>query len=222
LFNRIETGIVVKNYIGANFVDFYDFYEHWSAYDLEHAIRNEMPDGPWVTGSYMVRSMDGHDKLHGIILALDEIQMVMSELLIWFNAVPPWLRYLEQATHVLTSLPMIGRFVAYEIVTDLRHTHLLKQSRDILTWANPGPGARRGINRIFGHSLKALVSDEYANECMLDLLEESYDLCAKWGWDDFEMRDIEHCLCETDKYLRVKNGEGRPRAKNKWRNSFNG
>jgi hypothetical protein len=27
------------------------------------------------------------------------------------------------------------------------------------------------------------------------------------------MRDIEHSLCETDKYLRVKNGEGRPRAK---------
>ena len=30
-----------------------------------------------------------------------------------------------------------------------------------------------------------------------------------------EMRDIEHCLCEFDKYERTRLGEGRPRAKYK-------
>ena len=30
-----------------------------------------------------------------------------------------------------------------------------------------------------------------------------------------EMRDIEHCLCEFDKYERVRLGQGRPRAKYK-------
>lgn len=28
-----------------------------------------------------------------------------------------------------------------------------------------------------------------------------------------EMRGIEHSLCEADKYLRVLNGEGKPRAR---------
>ena len=29
---------------------------------------------------------------------------------------------------------------------------------------------------------------------------------------EMEMRDIEHSLCEVDKWLRVRNGEGKPRA----------
>ena len=35
--------------------------------------------------------------------------------------------------------------------------------------------------------------------------------------DGLEMRDIEHCLCEYDKYERVRLGEGRPRAKYKYK-----
>ena len=33
--------------------------------------------------------------------------------------------------------------------------------------------------------------------------------------EPIEMRDIEHCLCEFDKYERTRLGEGRPRAKYK-------
>jgi len=32
------------------------------------------------------------------------------------------------------------------------------------------------------------------------------------GWPEWEMRDVEHTLCEFDKYERVRLGEGRPRG----------
>jgi hypothetical protein len=42
---------------------------------------------------------------------------------------------------------------------------------------------------------------------------------ALWpkDWPKLEMRDVEHTLCEFDKYERVKAGEGQMRAKYDWR-----
>jgi hypothetical protein len=43
-------------------------------------------------------------------------------------------------------------FMAYEVVTDLRHTRYLRNATDIMTWANAGPGAKRGLNRLLGRT----------------------------------------------------------------------
>jgi hypothetical protein len=104
-----------------------------------------------------------------------------------------------------------GPFMAYEVVTDMRHTRYLRSAPDIMSWANAGPGALRGLNRLTGRPLTASVPD--ACELMSLLLER---VSADEYWDGYrhplEMRDIEHSLCETDKYLRVLEGSGRPRA----------
>ena len=120
-----------------------------------------------------------------------------------------------------------GPFMSYEVVTDLRHTRYLSRARDIYTWANAGPGAIRGLNRLYGRDINARPRPEQTNAEMLELMNDLNDL------DDpdfneifgepsdvsprFEMRDIEHSLCEHDKYQRVKNGEGKMRAKYDWR-----
>jgi hypothetical protein len=116
-----------------------------------------------------------------------------------------------------------GEFLSYEVVTDLRHTRYLNNASDIMTWANPGPGAQRGINRLYGitpgpsaNGVKKLFPlEEYVDE-MRWLLS----IAPEYLIDDvldvgLEMRDIEHSLCEFDKYMRVKLGEGRPRVKYK-------
>jgi hypothetical protein len=108
-----------------------------------------------------------------------------------------------------------GPFMAYELVTDLRHTRYLENAPDISTWANAGPGALRGLNRLRGLDPQTPMSQQEANERMFMLLQAANmneELCFTLDYI-LEMRDIEHSLCETDKYLRVKNGEGRPRAK---------
>ena len=102
-----------------------------------------------------------------------------------------------------------GPFMTYEVVTDLRHTRYGRDATDIYTWANAGPGALRGLNRIHGRPLKQSVRKPVTE--MRELLLEVQD---EWpdDWPKLEMRDIEHSLCEYDKYLRTREG-GRPRAK---------
>jgi hypothetical protein len=117
---------------------------------------------------------------------------------------------LECVFNLLKTVHCVGGFMAYEMVTDMRHTLLLSDAIDILTWANPGPGAHRGLRRLYGKKF----NDKDAIEKMRDLL------CIGLNADvlgshiySLEMRDIEHSLCEFDKYCRVKFGEGEPRSK---------
>jgi hypothetical protein len=120
---------------------------------------------------------------------------------------------LESAFHNLLSagVPAIGRFLAYEIITDLRHTRYLEHANDIYTWANPGNGARRGVMRVFFGKLKDIkLSDDYCLERMKFLLDISREYLNP-AFPVLEMRDIEHTLCEFDKYERTRLGEGIPR-----------
>jgi hypothetical protein len=105
-----------------------------------------------------------------------------------------------------------GPFMSYEVVTDLRHTRYLVGAPDVETWANAGPGALRGLNRLLGRRLDFPFRKEEALSLMRSLLPEAPSRLPE-GFPKLELRDIEHSLCETDKYLRVKNGEGRPRSK---------
>ena len=113
-----------------------------------------------------------------------------------------WKRYLPY--------PGFSGFMAYEVVTDLRHTKHLENAEDIMTWANPGPGAKRGLNRIHGRPLNHTQPRRHFINEMKELLY----LCNMAPLP-LEMRDIEHCLCEFDKYERVRLGQGKPRAKYK-------
>jgi hypothetical protein len=120
----------------------------------------------------------------------------------------------DTTSFIEAEVPLCGMFVAYEIVSDLRWTPLLAKAADITTWANAGPGAIRGLNRIYGRALKAEPSSADLVREMRGLLRES-QRPGRLGdhMRPLEMRDVEHSLCELDKYLRVKNGEGKPRSK---------
>lgn len=106
----------------------------------------------------------------------------------------------------------IGGFMAYEAACDLRWCPgWLDKADDVLTWANTGPGAKRGLNRLHGRPLEASIREEQAVAEMRQLLDLS-PIYLGAHVPELEMREIEHSLCETDKYLRVKNGEGKPRS----------
>ena len=95
--------------------------------------------------------------------------------------------------------------MSYELVTDLRHTYYLHDAEDIMTWANAGPGAMRGLNRIHGRDLDdTSKKHDWCHEMreLLNIAWMKYSL-------DFELREIEHSLCEFDKYERVRLGQVR-------------
>lgn len=119
---------------------------------------------------------------------------------------------LQSAFNRLLPAMGFGSFITYEVISDLRHTRYLNQADDIMTWANAGPGAIRGLHRLLGNSYKTSMKQSSANELMYELLGLSRQFLVDWmpAW---EMREVEHWLCEFDKYERVRLGQGRPRCK---------
>ena len=107
-----------------------------------------------------------------------------------------------------------GGFMSYEVVTALNYTPVLDKAKDRFSWANAGPGAKRGLNRIFGRELTKSIKQENANEEMKDLLSKKHTyLKSHVPIKDVDMRTIEHSLCEFDKYQRILNKEGTPRSR---------
>ena len=122
---------------------------------------------------------------------------------------------MRHCTEVLSQYPMQGMFTAYEVICDMRYQKgMLDKAPDKKKWANLGPGARRGINRIVSGKKKPNVFPRTTDyeDFMLELLKSSRPSLKKYV-PPLEMREIEHSLCEFDKYMRVLNNEGRPRSK---------
>jgi len=170
------------------------------------------------TGAHMITGTLGGDKIHQVF------GLCFSRL--WKNRrklEPQPGDTLEEAFNRLCGHnPGYGPFISYEVITDLRWTRYLMDATDILTWANPGPGAMRGINRLLGNPIyrnwdTKKDKRDYPKKgeyilYMRDLLAMSGSELPGWI-PSLEMRDIEHSLCEYDKSERVRKGEGRPRSK---------
>lgn len=117
----------------------------------------------------------------------------------------------------IQTLPGIGPFMSKEIALDMMLTPVLENATDKLTWTPAGPGAIRGLNRLFGRPTQAGMSQQKAVAEMKDVLGALTASGAimpdfpRLGVE-FGVTDLQFCLCEFDKYLRVKNNEGRPRS----------
>lgn len=165
------------------------------------------------TGAYIIPNGGRTDpKIQVICEALDELFEQRMDFAARIRKRPS----MRRTCNILQNIPTVGPFIAYEIACDLRHTRLLHDAYDVGSWANPGPGAKRGINRLLtGKRRIAGAKPDYI-ALMRELLVLSkrnirpHIVACEWP---FEMREIEHSLCEFDKYMRVKNKEGRPRSK---------
>ncbi len=115
------------------------------------------------TGAYMIRAENDkrqasyrwtkHQYIARIVIG--ELWKVRDQI----DAQLSWTKSLQQAHRIFTPFRCWGPFMSYEVVTDLRHTRYLRAATDTMTWANAGPGALRGLNRLEGRSLNARRSE---------------------------------------------------------------
>lgn len=197
-FNRIETGEKVLDLL----------LEGWNTEEARCRLTGVRPI---VTGAYIIKAGDGMSKLEGILGAIDG-----ARSLLWTNHIPfrGWGGSLEDAWRDLQIIDWMGPFMAYELVSDLRWTPVLDRARDILKWANPGPGCARGISRVMGMDKRELrrgngKDREIMFRTMNWLLTMARDSEAGYWpkeWTPWEMREVEHWACEFDKYQRVAEG----------------
>jgi hypothetical protein len=101
-----------------------------------------------------------------------------------------------------------GPFMAYQAVVDMRFTAILRDAEDVRLWAAAGPGTIRGLNRVHGRAVDYALSQGQALREMRAIYEAVH---AETGVQ-MDFSDVPNVLCETDKYLRVKLGQGKPRA----------
>lgn len=176
-----------------------------------------------VTGAYMTKTPTGMNKTDGTMWIIDQFidgcekDYKSVENVAHLMDIKKW--SLETATKWLAEFPFMGPFLAYEVVTDLYHTSLLEKAPDIMTWANPGPGAARGLARMCGLDPTALKRQrpddvKIMMELMQKLLMYSREMWPNEpAFPDWDMRTVEHTLCEFDKYERVRLGEGTPKSR---------
>lgn len=128
----------------------------------------------------------------------------------------------QEVYQTLTDYNGIGRFLAYQFYVDMTYIDDFPFSENEFTVA--GPGCIMGLNYLFedrdGMSyeeclfwlrdnldrlfVEALGKDWDAKQVFWDLPEE--DRC-------FNVMSLENCFCELSKYIRAKNGTGRPRKR---------
>jgi len=179
---------------------------------IEFVRKYKIKYGRAFTGAHMINCMRGMDKIMYVF--------GVSAFDFWMNRHRLWKAddTLKSTFNRILSIIGYGPFLSYEVVTDLRHTKYLKDAGDIMTWANPGPGAQRGVLRLcdisnFKDSAHPPSVDiSFCIDVMRHLLDKSVGYMPDW-MPLLEMRDIEHSLCEWDKYERVRLGQGRPRSK---------
>lgn len=141
----------------------------------------------------------GYDKKHDNHLALlnkmfvvDKVQNKILEC-----------KTMKEAFNIIRSYPLIGNFMAYQLVTDINYSDIVNWQENEFTVA--GPGSIRGIKKCFVN--KGNMTDEEIIKYMYENQDKEFkrfNLNFKRIINrPLQLIDCQNIFCELDKYLRV-------------------
>lgn len=160
------------------------------------------------TAAYIVPPMYNEGrKVDGVIKVLHQLWKEAPTIV----AVAQKTKSLQAVFEAFEPIKYIGGFLSYEIVSDLRYTELLADATDAFTWAHAGPGAQRGLNRLSNGTRRLTGGKQLKQPEMNAEMQTLLPLVQGVIGPEAEMRDVEHCLCEYDKWARAFFGEGLPK-----------
>ena len=192
LINRIETA---ERMLRLN------LFQRWNPAKMLQEFRGVKP---LISGAYIVHTPFGLKKLEGIIEILNPVWKAQQAGKLDFGARCT----LEAAHHEIMKFNFIGSFIAYEAVTDLNYTSVLERAPDKNLWAAAGPGAARGLAKILDLPPKHWSHGNAKHrEEMLHYMQKLLKYSRNptyWPaeWPEWDMRTVEHTLCEHFKYGR--------------------
>jgi len=215
LFNKIETWELLSLHLGEI---------RWASYryhDYDAVLSRARRSGATIySAAYIMAS--GHN-IFGVDRKYQGHLMLLEKMLA--DNVPHRLakcRSMHQGFELLRTYPLIGNFLAYQLITDLNYSELTNFTE--MEFTIPGPGARDGIHKCFA-SLGGL-SEVDIIRLMADRQEYEFERLriafpSLWG-RRLRLIDIQNLFCEVGKYARVKHPEvagtsGRKRIKQKFK-----
>lgn len=195
LFNKESTWELLENEIGD--ITLSSFYFNKYSQILEKAINNgqKIYNDAYISCANKAfgynRKHDNHLALLNKMFNEDKIQ----DKIIKCNT-------MEEAFNIIKSYPLIGNFMAYQLVTDINYSEVVNWKEDEFTVA--GPGSLRGIKKCFID--KGKMTNEDIIRYMYEHQDEEFKRLnlefKKIGNRPLQLIDCQNIFCELDKYCR--------------------
>lgn len=186
--------------------------DNFSPEFMAHVMNDRQARGLKVyTGAYMISAppTKGADKQTYIAeTVIGKLWTAREAFGRYLRQEPPFAPTLAGMHERLSAFNGWGPFMAYQAVVDMRFTPLLNGSADIETWWAAGPGTLRGLNRLNGRDKDYPLKQPQARSELRNL----WHAVQTWGEVPMDATDVPNICCEFDKWMRVRNGEGKPRA----------
>jgi len=117
---------------------------------------------------------------------------------------------LAEAAGMFQAVKGVGSFMAGQIIADLKHQPVLQHAPDWWAWCAPGPGSMRGLNRVLDEPITVKWKPADFKHEIYGLGVHLHPLLAGLP-GKLDAQNLQNCLCEFDKYMRAKLGEGTPK-----------
>lgn len=148
-----------------------------------------------VTGGY---SKGGETKQTIMGRVLESAHIVIN------NNVIPYTT-LDEVHHTVMGAPGLGSFLAAQVVADIKYTPYFLDAEDWWSFCAPGPGSTLGLNYLHDRQPgKGIGHTQFMKE--VNVLR--YTLKGEYGIH-LTAHDVQNCLCEFSKYVRIKYFGGR-------------
>ncbi|KAK7035360.1 hypothetical protein VNI00_011891 [Paramarasmius palmivorus] len=182
----------------------------WKTYNLEaylEVLQEAHENGTTLyTGAFMKILSGPYPNYHNHLLVLE--QMMDDDLVSRMQNA----KDVGKLHEYLLSLPGMGPFTSYQLLLNLSYSKLFKFSAN--DYVVPCVGSSSGLVKLFGNSIKEarLVNRQIDIQIMRWMMETQDDHFRRLGIKPprlgpqqlpLDLSDIEHSICEVDKYARL-------------------
>jgi len=140
----------------------------------------------------------GYEKKHDNYLALLSKMFLEDKIALKIKKAST----MKEGFEILKRYPLIGNFMAYQLVTDINYSNVVNW--DECSFTVVGPGSKRGIHKCFIDLEKTKETDVI--KWMYDHQEEEFKRLninfKKIGSRNLQYIDCQNLFCEFDKYCR--------------------
>lgn len=181
----------------------------WNAKEFIRVMKDRKAKGEQLyNGAYMIST-------HGVKMEKAEYLANCVLTPMWTNRFkirPKRGELLSDLHSRLIAQRDLASFMSGQIIADLKYAKPYRDAKDWWTFAVSGPGSRRGLNRVIGWSVGNPWKELDWYQKIIELKEVVDPKIKKAKMPSLHAQDLQNCLCEFDKYERVRLGEGRPKS----------
>jgi len=190
------------------------FVEEHDTLDVCTTLAGVADAGRPIWGNAYVITTHGQkmDKLAYLAQVLDLLWAQREPIRVACRGTPDWpVALCSSASAALQRVDGIGSFLAGQVAADLKNTinHPLHSAPDRHTFVVPGPGSIRGVSWFLNGRSDTTGDFHGAFRIVRDYVDKNWPAEVP----PVDNQDLQNCLCEFDKYCRVKNGTGRSKRK---------